>query len=226
MPLSSPPASATVTPHRIRVPAGAHLWRVHRKHRTAADFKSVESDAVFGGGRFDSTADDRYSYLYAAHEPHTALLETLVRGIPFNDAGSRLIRRAAIADYRISALEPTRDLVLISLFSTADLAAVCQDGWLIHSPPSDYPQTRRWGHWLRSQAAWAQGLAWPSGRDIGRQAVILFGDRCRDGALCPVQRTEQDLDDAAGARWLNEQLAPYRISVRLPARRSAGDYFK
>jgi hypothetical protein len=204
----------------VLLKARTRLWRVHKKHWSGADFKDVVSDSHFGGSRFDSTSADPYSYLYAAPGEQTALLETLVRGIPFNDRGARLVRRAAIAGYRMSALELADDLTLISLLTAADLAAAGQDEWLIHSSPADYPQTRRWAQWLRSQAPWAQGLAWPSARDIGRQSVVLFGDRCPAGALRAVPGTAVDLDDASGAAWLNARLAPYRISVRPPLRAS------
>jgi hypothetical protein len=189
---------------------------VHCKYRSGAEFKTLTSDPHFGGNRFDGTPDDPYPFLYAAPEEQTALLETLVRGIPFNDSGERLIRRAAIAGQRITAVESRQDLVLISLLNTADLAAACQDEWLTQTSPAEYPQTRRWGQWLRSQAPWAQGLIWLSVRNIGSQTVILFGDRCPAGAINVVPGTAVDLDSASGATWLNEQLSSYRISVRPP----------
>lgn len=216
MPPIPPLITGKASPRAVVLGAGTQLWRVHRKYRDGPAFKSVRSDPYFRGGRFDSTPDDPYSYLYAAPGEQTALLETLARGIPFNDRGERLIRRASIADYRISALKPVLDLTLISLLTTADLAAACQDEWLIYSPPSEYPQTRRWGQWLREQAAWAQGIVWPSGRDLGGRNLILFGDRCPAGVLRAAPGAAVDLDDADGARWLNKQLAPFRISVRPP----------
>jgi hypothetical protein len=219
MPLARPPSAAKPSLNRILLSAGTRLWRVHKKYRSCSDFKSVESDAHFGGGRFDSSPGDAYPYLYAAPEQQTALLETLVRAVPFNDKGSRLIRRAAITDQRISALEPVQDLNLIGLLTTADLAAACQDEWLVYSSPSDYPQTRRWAQWLRAQAPWAQGFVWPSRRDLGRRSLVLFGDRLPDRALRDALGGSVDLDDAAGAAWINTQLAPYRISVKPPLHR-------
>lgn len=198
------------------LPAGARLWRVHQKGWPGSAFNTVGSDPHFGGGRFDGTQDDPYPYLYAAPETQTALLETLARGLPFNDKGERLIRRAATVGYCISAFEPAKSLTLISLQTTAHLAAACQDEWLIHCPAAEYAQTRRWGQWLRSQATWAQGFIWPSDRNLGGQNLVLFGDRCLNAALGVVPDTELDLDDADGARWLNSQLAPFRISVRPP----------
>jgi hypothetical protein len=216
MPLAPPPSTANASPNSVLLGAGTRLWRVHKKSRNGADFKSVASDAHFGGGRFDSTASDPYPFLYAAPEQETALLETLVRSIPFSDKGQRLIRRAAIADYRISAFSSAQDLTMLSLLTTPDLAAACQDEWLVHASPPEYPQTRRWAEWLRFQAPWAQGFAWPSRRDLGRQTIVLFGDRCPGGALHFEPGSSVDLDDVDGAKWINTHLAPYRISVKPP----------
>ena len=218
MPLARPPAAAHVSPSLVVLAAGIRLWRVHSRRRAGAAFNHVQSDPHFGGSRFDSTPADPYPFLYAAPGAQTALLETLVRGIPFNDSGQRQIRRADIASYRITAIEPAQNLTLISLQTTADLAAACQDEWLIQTSPSEYPQTRRWAQWLRSQAPWAQGLAWSSVRNLGRPSVVLFGDRIPPSALRVVPGTAVDLDSATGASWLNQQLAPYRISVRPPCR--------
>jgi hypothetical protein len=218
MPLARPPTAANASPSSVVLQAGVRLWRVHRKYRSGAAFNHVKSDPHFGGSRFDSTPDDPYPYLYAAPTEQTALLETLVRGIPFDDSGRRQIRRAEIAGYRITAIETAQDLTLISLLTTADLAAACQDEWLIQTSPAEYPQTRRWGQWLRSQASWAQGLAWPSVRNLGRPSVVLFGDRLPAGLIQVVPGSAVDLDSSIGAAWLNTQLAPYRISVRPPSR--------
>jgi len=219
VPLARPPTGASASPRPAVLAAGIWLWRVHRRYRSAADFKDVRSDPHFGGSRFDSTPMDPYPYLYAAPEPQTALLETLVRGIPFDDSGRRLIRRSAVAGHRITAISPVQDLRLISLLTTADLAAACQDEWLILTASTNYPQTRRWGQWLRSQATWAQGMIWPSVRDLGHRSLVLFGDRLTSGALQIVPGTSTDLDDARGTAWLNKMLAPYRVSVRAPATR-------
>jgi RES domain len=213
-----PPASAPVPPNLVTMPARTVLWRVHRRSRSGVNFKDVLADRNFGGNRFDSTAGDPFSFLYAAPQQETALLETLVRSIPFNARGERLLRRSVISGVRISAAEPVTDLTLISLLTHQDLAAACQDEWLVQAPPAEYPQTRRWAQWLRSQAPLAQGLVWLSVRNLGSQSVVLFGDRCPDGALQAVPGAAVDLDTADGEAWLNEQLAPYRISVRPPSK--------
>jgi hypothetical protein len=216
MPVSPPPAMAKVSPVSVPLRAGAVLWRVHRRSRGVCEFKALESDQVFGGGRFDSTDNDPYSFLYAATDQDTALLETLVRGIPFDHRGWRRIRRVNVAAQRLSPLQTTRELTLISLLTAADLAAVRQDEWLVQADPPAYPQTRRWGHWLRAQADWADGFVWPSRRNLGHRAFVLFGDRRPDGALREKPGEATDLDDVAGADWLNDRLARYRVRVSRP----------
>jgi hypothetical protein len=215
MPPVPPPAAAVISLNLVPLAAGSLLWRVHPTAYAASDFKAKPSDDPFGGGRFDGTSADPYPFLYAAHEPETALLETLVRSVPFDEDGHRLIRRVAIAGRRASALRVSRTLSLVSLRTTVDLAAACQDEWLIQADPHEYPRTRRWASWLRSQAGLADGFVWPSRRNLGREALVLFGDRC-DGALALTAEPAVDLDDGAGAAWLNELLDPYRIQVQPP----------
>lgn len=218
MPLAPPPTAAAVSPAATVLPAGTQLWRVHRCYRAADAFNDAGSDPLFGGGRFDGTAADPYSYLYAAFDPETAVLETLARGIPFDDRGHRLLRRAAVQRYQVTALVVAGELSLVSLISHEDLAAACQDEWLIQAGPAEYPQTRRWGHWLRCQAGWAQGIRWPSSRHLGHDSVVLFGDRCPPGVLAARPATGIALDDRDGAAWLNSRLAPYRIRIKPPLR--------
>jgi RES domain len=224
VPSTQPPTTSRWSSNRTVLPAGSTLWRVHRRTRSAADFKPVVSDRHFGGGRFDSTPDDPYPFLYVALRQETALLETLVRGIPFDSRGLRYLRRAALSGLCISAVETTTELTLISLLSAADLAASCQDEWLVHADPSEYAKTRRWGHWLRTRSPWGQGLIWQSRRDLGEPTSMLFGDRAGPAPLLPVPGSAIDLDGVDGAAWLNNVLGPYRIQVKAPQTRgrSAG----
>ncbi|TDC70793.1 RES domain-containing protein [Actinomadura sp. GC306] len=216
MPPTPPPATAQVDPARAALPAGTVLWRVHRGTRSAETFNPVPADGQFGGGRFDATRDDPYPFLYAGFRPETALLESLVRSVPFNERGVRHLRRAALTGLVLSSVRTTADLDLISLRDSAELAAACQDEWLVTADPPEYPRTRRWGHWLRDRADWGQGLIWPSRRDLGNPAAVLFGDRTPPGLLKPGDEQPLPLDDAAGAAHLNALLAPFRIHVRPP----------
>lgn len=216
MPASRPPDCYHGTPARHVLPAGTQLYRVHWQRHEAHEFvpRELIADAHFGGGRFDPTADDPYPYLYAAFSRGTALAERLLRGIPYDERGSRFLPRTEIRGRRVSSVALAADLTLLGLTTSKELAAVSQDEWLIHADSDDYGKTRRWGHWLRRQAPWAQGLVWPSKRDIGEQALILFGDRCRPADLKPGFLPTIDLDSPEGCTWLREMLADYRMTMR------------
>jgi hypothetical protein len=217
MPLARPPIAPKMPPASAVLRAGTRLWRVHLRTWSGAEFNDISSDPHFGGNRFDSTPDDPFHYLYAALDPQTALLETLVRDIPFDDKGKRMIRRSAVRELRITAIELGRDLKLISLLTTTDLARACQDEWLTSTSPAEYPQTRRWCQWLRSRSAWAQGMIWRSARCLDSQSLVLFGDRIPVLAVRVIPGTTIALDSVEGAAWLNRLMQPYLISVRPPA---------
>jgi hypothetical protein len=104
------------------------------------------------------------------------------------------------------------------LLSTEALAAVCQDQWLVQAPPSEYPQTRRWGSWLRTQMPSADGIIWLSRVNLNHVALVLFGDRC-PGSVHVINESKIRLDTTKGAIYLNSKLAPYRIEVKPPAER-------
>jgi RES domain len=216
VPYSAPPLRYNGIPNRMTVPVGTELWRVHSRARHPGAFNPVPADRHFGGGRFDGTYDDPYGYLYAGFDESTAIAESFLRSLPFDQRGFRTLPRRVLAERRVSSVCTTSRLTLLALTKTADLAAVCQDEWLVQAEAQDYAFTRRWAHWLRAQAPWAQGLVWSSKRELGEPSVVLFADRCPDDVLAVCGAPGFDLDDAAGAKWLKEVLAPYRVTVRPP----------
>lgn len=221
MPCVPPPARYRGTPCRSVLPACTQLYRVHRRDRAPLEFSPAVADTLYGGGRFDPTSGDEYPYLYAAFSARTALAEVLLRGLPFNDRGTRILPRAAVRERRLSSIELTTEVTLLALTTSAELAAVSQDEWLIHSEAAAYPQTRGWATWLRRQAPWAQGLVWPSKRDVGEKAVLLFGDRCPPSDLRLGDLPAVDLGDDLGRKWLNDMLADYRVTIRPPQTRTS-----
>jgi RES domain len=222
--LAKPPVRYTGTPSRCLLRRGTCLWRVHGQPYSPRSFKASHADPLFGGARFDATDDDPYPYYYAALDDATAIAETMLRDLAPDEEGMRAVPRPAVAGRLISGLTLTRDLELVSLVTGPDLGAIGQDGWLINAPAHQYPQTRAWAHWLRSQAQWAHGLIWPSLRDQGRMAVVLFGDRCAAAfgpgyervLLHEVPELAVILDDKDGIAWLNRVLEPYRAVVSSP----------
>ncbi|MER7720375.1 RES family NAD+ phosphorylase [Streptomyces flaveolus] len=195
--------------------AGKELYRVHSHGRAADCFNTTEQDHHFGGGRFDSTANDAYSYLYAAPKEVTALVERLVRGLGFDALGSpRFLPHEEVAGKRLSRIRLARDVRLVSLRSITDLNAVQQsDGWLVRSDATEYAFTRRWGHWLRAEADWADGFVWRSRLDEPNESLVLFGDG-EDSDL--VEATGEPpllLDTPDGLRRLRRMLTKYRVEI-------------
>lgn len=224
MPLAKPPTRYDGTPNRHLLQRGACLWRVHSRAYSPWSFNPELVDPLFGGARFDATDDDRYPYYYAALDETTAIAETMLRELHPDEEGKRALGRPAVAGRRISGLTLTRNLELVSLVTGRDLGAVGQDAWLVTAPAHQYPQTRAWAHWLRSQATSAHGFIWSSLRDSGSMAVVLFGDRCaadfgtgyEQALLHEVPELAVDLDDKDGAEWLNRLLEPYRVAISPP----------
>ncbi|MEV0054391.1 RES family NAD+ phosphorylase [Saccharopolyspora shandongensis] len=212
--MATPPLEFEAAPTRYVLPADTTLFRLHDRRRHAAEFKPAQAgDAP--GGRFDGTSADPFPSYYAGLRVTTALAEVLLRNLGFGYNGQRLIRRAQIADRRLSAVRTARELTLVSLLTGPDLAAVAQDSWLVDTEGKDaYERTRDWAAWIRTQAEWADGLIWPSKRDTGNQALVLFGDRCgADGLDGDEPELQIDLDTPIGEAWLAKMLAPYHAAV-------------
>ncbi|MEU1280434.1 RES family NAD+ phosphorylase [Streptomyces sp. NPDC005805] len=217
------PEKLAGTPHRVTLPAGTVLHRVHRRTRPAGSFNPTPVDHHFGGTRFDSTHNDRYSYLYAAPDAETALVESLLKELPVDDGEPRVVSLAALAERRLSRLELLTDATLLSLLDRRATSAVNQGTWLVQAESPDYPFTRRWGHWLRKEADWAQGLVWTSKQNHPAPTLVLFGDRFGpllgekvNKVLRPVPGSGIDLDDSAGRRWLDGVLSEYCARVGSP----------
>ncbi|MFF7144814.1 RES family NAD+ phosphorylase [Streptomyces nodosus] len=207
-----PPDTLPGEPTRAVLRAGTSLYRVHATHREPSAYNSHLSHAFYFGGRFDSTPYDRYGYLYAGFSVGAAVCEVLLRSLPFESDGSpRLLQRKVFERRSLSFLRLAADIEVVSLMSAVDLAAVAQDPWLIHTEGADYPQTRDWGHWIRSQTkSWAQGFVWPSKRDPADQVAVFFDDRGEAPLLEPAGAPPVDFGTEEGELWLNGVLTPYR----------------
>ncbi|MFI0486631.1 RES family NAD+ phosphorylase [Actinomadura sp. 9N215] len=212
MPPQEPPENYGGTPNFHHLEAGTVLYRIHDGNRTAADFSDRLARSPFKGGRFDSVPGHEYRYWYAGTNQTTAVAERLLRDIPFGSTDHRFLPRAELAGRVLSTVETTVDLTLVSLIESKDLAAVCQDTWLVHS--GAYAETRYWGQWLRRQATDAAGFIWQSRYDIPHSSLVLFGDRCdaKNVLACPPDDSFA-LDTPAGIARLNVLLEPYNASI-------------
>jgi hypothetical protein len=210
-----PPEALTGTPGKVTLARGTLLYRIHGSHRPAAGFNPNPAHCLYGGGRFDGTACDPYRYLYVGLSAAAAVCETLLRSLPFDPSGGpRLLPHRAVEGRRLSTLRLAADLTLLPLMTGQDLAAVHQDGWLVHTEAHEYPYTRDWAHWIRRHTEpWAQGLVWSSKREPGDRTVVLFGDRCPSEALRADAPDAVDFGTAEGREWLNSVLEPYYVQL-------------
>jgi RES domain-containing protein len=219
MPRARPPASLPGTPAKAVLPAGTRLFRVHAAARPGPAANPVPSHCLWGGGRFDATACDRYAYLYAGLTVEAAICETLLRSIPFDSSGGpRLLQHTAVRGRHLSFLRLARAVTVVSLMGGRDLAAVAQDSWLVQTEPTEYPYTRDWGHWIRAHTdSWAQGFVWPAKREPAHRALILFADRYPQDAVTDAGEPPIDLASETGVTWLNDVLEPYGARLAPPA---------
>lgn len=232
MPADIPPKGIAPRPLFTELPAGSFLWRVTKEPVSGptTPFRSPPADpADFdqdAGGRFGPTPECPYPYCYAALDDLTAISEVLLRNVGFGGP-QRYLPAREITGRRLALLETRAPLWLVSLTGAAELAAACQDAWLIHAESGDYRVTQRWAHWLRDSSApdghGPAGLVWPSKRHPGGHAVLLFGDRCADAIVWSGFGARR-LDDETGLDWLNLRLALLRTKVRVkPIAASRGE---
>jgi RES domain len=213
-----PPDHPTSAPNPLVLPSGTQLYRIHPSAFSAASFNPNAAHRYFFGGRFDSTQDDPYDYLYAADTPESAAAETLLRDMPIDDHGAVVVAGAQIEGRRISRIELRVDIELVDLCGLVALRACSQSDWLTSTEPRDYPQTRHWGHWIRTQAPNAAGFVWLSKRDPTKQSYVLFGDRCPPGAIevGPVFApggVDPNFDTDDGRAYLNHLLSVFNAHV-------------
>ena len=195
------------------------MTRIYSAQFAVTDFNSTLAGHPLQGGRFDATPDDPFGFLYAADDDATAVSEVLLRDLPLDERGARLLPRLRLRNLRIGWLTVDRDLQLISLRSGRDLAAIGQDTWLTTGPASDYELTRAWASAIRDWAPWCSGLTWRSHREPEGFAYVLFEDRVPDDCLAevssgvPLTGEDQRLDDGIGRLYLERILETYRVAL-------------
>ena len=218
-PNQEPPTRYTDTPRQFLLPAGTTLTRIHSSVFAVTQFNPTVAQSDLQGGRFDATRGDDYAFLYAAEGDATAVSEVLLRDLPIDDYGARLLPRAGLSQLSIDWLRTTLDLEIVSLRSGPDLAAVGQDTWLTTSPAAEYSMTRRWASAIRRWAPWACGLTWRSHREPEGFAYVFFADRCPEasfeevtyGSLLPLG--DRSLGAGAARLYVERIIASYRVAL-------------
>lgn len=116
-PNQPPPSEYEGTPHKFLLPAGTTLTRIHSTSFGVTQFNPTVARSDLLGGRFDATPGNEYAFLYAAEDDATAISEALLRDLPIDEYGARLLPRARLSRLSISWLRTTLDLELVSLRS-------------------------------------------------------------------------------------------------------------
>jgi RES domain len=215
-----PPIAPATEPMLCPLRAGTVLFRIHRVAYPATAFSPVHSHRYFDGGRFDSTDDDDYSYLYAGDSIPGTISEALLRDYPVGMTGAITLPRTKYEGRRISAVRTSVDIDIVDLTGLYELRHASQDTWLVHSDPRDYPQTRHWGHWLRARCPDAAGFVWMSKRDPIRRSYVLFEDRCpidvivSDPSQLPAAAV-RDFDDLLGRDYLRNMLQQFVADIEM-----------
>jgi hypothetical protein len=218
-PRQAPPPQYDGTPSPFLLAAGTRLTRIHSAQFAVTDFNPTVARHPLWGGRFDATPTDPFGFLYAADDDATAVSEVLLRDLPLDQRGARLLPRARLRNLRIGWLTVDRDLQLVDLRSGRDLAAIGQDTWLTAGPASDYELTRAWASAIRQWAPWCGGLTWRSHREPEGFAYVLFEDRVPKDCLTevstgvPLTGDSQRLDDGIGRLDVEQILESYRAAL-------------
>ncbi len=218
-PNQPPPPRYAGRPARFLLPAGTTLTRVHSTAFGVTQFNPTLALDDLQGGRFDATPEDEYAFLCAAEDDATAVSEALLRDLPVDEYGARLLPQSRLSQVSIGWLRLTVDLELVSLRSGRDLAAVGQDAWLTASPAAEYASTRRWASAIRGWTPRACGLTWRSHREPEGFAFVFFADRCPEGCFeevtdgLPVPPDDQSLHAGAARLYVEGLLASYRVAL-------------
>lgn len=216
MALPFPPATLTGRPVRYTLSAGSSLHRIHHSGTPAHDFDTPRSSIAPGGGRFDSSGEHGYPFLYASPTETTALVERFLRNMAPSPDGSRVLLRKSLNSQSLSVLQTTTDLTLLSMSCATDLAAIHADHELLTATGPDHEMVCVWATWLRGQVDWAQGFVWQSNLDFPQQTMVLFGDRCPNGAVKTVEGLTERLDSVDRHARLRHQLGPYHVQLNPP----------
>ncbi|MCY4507654.1 MAG: RES family NAD+ phosphorylase [Acidobacteria bacterium] len=218
-PRQAPPPQYDGSPDAFLLPAGARLTRIHSASFSVTDFNPTVARSPLRGSRFDATPDDQFGFLYAAGDDATAVSEVLLRDLPLDQRGARLLPRARLKNLRIGWLATNRDLHLVDLRSGRNLAAIGQDTWLTAGPACDYELTRAWASAIRAWAPWSSGLTWRSHREPAGFVYVLFEDRMTEACLTevstgvPLIDEDRRLDDGIGRIFVERLLQTYRVAL-------------
>jgi hypothetical protein len=177
------------------LPRGRVLFRFHKNSATypANSFNpntGMRIELPEQGARFNpfpGAPAANIATLYAADTLTAAALESVFHDVAHTPSPE--YPRMRLAEWSYSRLRTKRALVLFKLVNPQLRPIACPgrlesitEAELIHTPVSEYPNTRLWARYFHDSLPLLDGLAWrPRLGGIGT-AFVFFGDRC-DGEL-------------------------------------------
>lgn len=177
-------------PTLVTLPPG-RWWRAHpfdaATGRWAADAFNDDprADARFSPLR--DAAGRVVPSLYAARSEEGALMESVLRDVPFPSTGyQHRFARDRAGPYHLSPVEMRQPLRLVDLTSAGLAAMGLRPSDLFESNRPDYPRTREWAVWWRERQPAAQGLYWMSRRFNEVPVLVLWADRVPPGTVLPL----------------------------------------
>jgi hypothetical protein len=158
-------------------PAGQTIWRCHPLRRGPLDPNPTSSSA-----RFRPVHDRTGAVVqtaYGADAEQSAIAEGPFHKLPVR-IGPKPLARALTDRLALSPLEPTRELVLVSLRGHGLRRLGQTQRRLIEPGPRIYPASAAWGQAAYDQPKQPDGICWVSRQFPGGAAMLLFWDRCGD----------------------------------------------
>ena len=126
--------------------------------------------------------------MYAADSLPAAALESVFHNVDHSPSPS--FPKMQLADWQYSRLKVMRKLLVLKLtnphlrqLAVPGRATSIEEGELIHSPTSEYPNTRTWARFLHGSLPTLDGLAWRPRLAGTGWSYVLFGDRFVAGDL-------------------------------------------
>lgn len=189
---------------------GTPLYRIFsdRTDRTAVDF-----NPGFGAPTrfafFKDSSGATVPVLYAASTEEAAVCETLLHDVPAS--GGTLLP----ADYRdkvMALLRPARQLRLASFMGLGLRRLKVEHQDITSTGPGRYGETVLWGQ--AAHQAGFDGAIWMSNRCNTDTAVVLFGDRVKDGDLVQDPGFGRLFEMEPDRAWLTDLCVPLHVQVR------------
>ncbi len=229
MPFNCPAAPADPDPsldlQTATVSAGTELIRFYSKSKKyPADSFNPNTGKRIGveedGARFNpfpGAPAPNVPTMYAADTLPAAALESVFHNVDHSPSPS--FPKMQLADWHYSRLRVMRNLLVLELtnphlrqLAVPGRPTSIQEGELIHSPTSEYPNTRTWAGFLHESLPTLDGLAWRPRLAGTGWSYVLFGDRFVAGDL-KAEPTPTSVDSGPGYAEI-EQIAK-SASIRI-----------